>query len=48
MLANKVPERIISERVNKIEEFLTRKIKGKYLLIRIRTEKTLLLKIYLK
>jgi len=48
MLAIKVPERIILKRVNKIEELLTRKIREKYLSIKIKTKRILALKIYLK
>jgi len=48
MLANKVPERIILERVSEVEEFLTRKIRKKHLSIRIRMERILSLKIYLR
>src|SRR6266536_169471 len=48
ILAIKIPERIILKRVNRIEELLTRKIKEKYLSIKIKTKRILLLKIYLK
>ena len=48
MLANKVPERIILKRINKIEELLTRKIREKHLSIRIKIERILSLKIYLR
>ncbi len=48
MLANKVPERIMLEKVSGVEEFFTRKVKEKYLLIRIRMERILPLKIYLR
>jgi len=48
MLANKIPERIILERVNRVEELFTRKVREKYLLIRIRIERILFLKIYLR
>ena len=36
------------KRVNKIEEFLTRKVRKKYLSIRIRMERIFFLKIYLR
>jgi len=36
------------KRVNKVEEFLTRKVREKYLLIKIKTKRILFLKIYLK
>jgi len=48
MLAIKIPEKIILKRVNRIEKLLTRKIKEKYLSIKIKTKRILLLKIYLK
>jgi len=48
MLANKVPERIMLERVSKIEELFTRKIREKHLSIRIRMERIFSLKIYLR
>ncbi len=48
ILAIKVSERIMLKRVNEVEEFLTRKVRGKYLLIKIKTERILSLKIYLK
>ncbi len=48
MLAIKVPEKIILKRVNEVEEFLTRKIRKKHLSIKIKTERILSLKIYLK
>ena len=48
MLAIKVPERIILKRVNKVEEFLTRKIREKYLSIKIKMKRIFSLKIYLK
>ncbi len=48
ILAIKIPERIILKRVNKIEELLTRKVREKYLLIKIKMKRILLLKIYLK
>jgi len=48
MLIIKVPERIILKRINKIEELLTRKIRKKYLSIKIKTKRILFLKIYLK
>ncbi len=48
MLANKVPERTILERVSRVEELFTRKVREKYLSIRIRMEKILPLKIYLR
>ena len=48
MLAIKVPEKIILKRVNRIEKLLTRKVREKYLSIRIRIERILSLKIYLK
>jgi len=48
MLAIKVPEKIMLERVNGVEELLTRKVRGKYLLIKIRMERILPLKIYLR
>ncbi len=48
MLAIKIPERIILKRVNRVEKLLTRKIKEKYLSIKIKMKRILLLKIYLK
>ena len=48
MLAIKIPERIMLKRVNRVEEFLTRKVREKYLSIKIKTERILFLKIYLK
>jgi len=48
ILAIKIPERIILKRVNGVEKLLTRKIRGKYLSIKIKTERILPLKIYLK
>src|SRR6266536_592527 len=48
MLVIKVPERIMLKRVNRVEELLTRKIREKYLSIKIKTKKILSLKIYLK
>src|SRR6266536_4073418 len=48
MLAIKIPERIILKRVNKIEELLTRKVREKYLSIKIKMKRILPLKIYLK
>jgi len=48
MLAIKIPEKIMLKRVNRIEKLLTRKIKEKYLSIKIKTKRILLLKIYLK
>ena len=48
MLVIKVPERIMLKRVNRVEELLTRKIRKKYLSIKIKTKRILLLKIYLK
>ena len=48
MLAIKISERIILKRVNEVEELLTRKIKEKYLSIKIKTKRILSLKIYLK
>ena len=48
MLAIKISERIMLKRVNKIEELLTRKVREKYLLIKIKTKRILPLKIYLK
>ena len=48
ILANKVSEKIMLERVSEIEELLTRKVREKYLSIRIRMERILFLKIYLK
>ena len=48
MLTIKVPERIILKRVNRVEELFTRKIKEKYLSIKIKTKRILPLKIYLK
>ena len=47
MLANKVPERIILKRINKIKKLLKRKVRKKYLLIKIKIKKILFLKIYL-
>ena len=48
MLAIKISERIMLKRVNRVEELLTRKVREKYLLIKIKTKRILLLKIYLK
>ncbi len=48
MLAIKVSERIILKKVNKVEELLTRKVREKYLSIKIKMERILSLKIYLK
>jgi len=48
MLANKVPERIMLERISGVEELLTRKVREKYLSIRIKMERILPLKIYLR
>ncbi len=48
MLAIKIPEKTILKKINKIEELLTRKIKKKYLSIKIKTKRILSLKIYLK
>ena len=48
ILAIKVPEKIMLKRVNKIEELLTRKVKEKYLSIKIKTKRFFFLKIYLK
>jgi len=48
MLANKVSEKIILERVSGGEELFTRKVREKYLSIRIRMERILSLKIYLR
>ncbi len=48
MLAIKISEKIILKRVNGVEELLTRKAKEKYLSIKIKTKRILLLKIYLK
>ncbi len=48
MLAIKVPERIILKRVNKIEKLLTRKVRKKYLSIKIKMKRIFSLKIYLK
>ena len=48
MLAIKIPKKTILKRVNRVEELLTRKIREKYLSIKIKTKRILLLKIYLK
>ncbi len=48
ILIIKIPKKIILKRVNKIEKLLTRKIREKYLLIKIKIKRILLLKIYLK
>ena len=48
MLAIKIPEKIILKRVNKVEKLLTRKIREKYLSIKIKMKRILFLKIYLK
>ena len=48
MLAIKISKRIILKRVNRVEELLTRKIKKKYLLIKIKMKRIFSLKIYLK
>jgi len=48
ILAIKIPERIMLKKVNKIEKLLTRKIKEKYLSIKIKIKRILFLKIYLK
>ncbi len=48
MLAIKIPERIILKRVNRVEDLLTRKVREKYLSIKIKTKRILPLKIYLK
>ncbi len=48
MLAIKVSERIMLERVSGVEELLTRKVREKYLSIKIRMERILSLKIYLR
>jgi len=48
MLAIRVPKKIILKRVNKVEELLTRKVREKHLSTKIKTERILLLKIYLK
>jgi len=48
MLAIKIPERIMLKRVNRVEELLTRKIRKKYLSIKIKMKRILFLKIYLK
>ena len=48
ILVIKVPEKIILKRINRVEELLTRKIKKKYLSIKMKTKKIFLLKIYLK
>src|SRR6266536_4328244 len=48
ILTIKIPEKIILKKVNRVEELLTRKIREKHLSIKIKTEKILSLKIYLK
>jgi len=48
ILAIKIPKKIILKRVNKVEEFLTRKIREKYLSIKIKMKRIFFLKIYLK
>ena len=48
MLAIKIPKKIILKRVNRVEKLLTRKIREKYLSIKIKTKRILFLKIYLK
>ncbi len=48
ILANKVSEKIMLERVSGIEKLLTRKVREKYLSIRIRIERIFFLKIYLR
>ena len=48
MLVIKVPEGIMLKRVNRVEELLTRKIRKKYLSIKIKMKRILFLKIYLK
>ncbi len=48
ILVIKISERIMLKRVNKIEEFLTRKVREKYLSIKIKMKRIFLLKIYLK
>jgi len=48
MLAIKISERIMLKRVNGVEELLTRKIREKYLSIKIKMKRIFLLKIYLK
>ncbi len=48
MLAIKIPEKTILKRVNKIEEFFTRKTRKKHLSTKIKIKRILLLKIYLK
>jgi len=48
ILAIKIPKKIILKKVNRVEELLTRKIKKKYLSIKIKTKRILSLKIYLK
>ncbi len=48
MLVIKIPERMMLKRVNRGEEFLTRKVREKYLSIKIKMKRILFLKIYLK
>jgi len=48
MLAIKIPERIILKKINKVEKLLTRKAREKHLSIKIKIERILPLKIYLK
>ncbi len=48
ILVNKIPKKIILKRVSRVEKLLTRKIKKKYLSIKIRIKKILPLKIYLR
>ena len=48
MLAIKISKRIILKRVNRVEELLTRKVREKYLSIKIKTKRIFFLKIYLK
>ncbi len=48
ILIIKIPEKIILKKINRVEELLTRKIREKHLLIKIKMKRILSLKIYLK